>query len=79
MAKAATKQQPKTTSQIILEVLKLTKGASSPGNDTPLRITEAQLSEIEKRLTNLNGATPEARQREILGTCRSMGIRLRDG
>jgi ribosomal protein L11 len=72
------KQERNTTSSEIKKVLKIQKGSGSPGKDTPMKISRKDLEKLEKQLQTLTGSDKEARIREILGTCRSMGIVLQD-
>ncbi len=53
----------------------LAKGSGVPNREKVGTVTPAQVREIaERKLPDLNAATPEAAMRQIEGTARSMGI-----
>jgi len=55
------------------------KGASDTGRETIGKITRQQLREIaELKMKDLNAVDIEGAERQILGTARSMGIKLAD-
>ncbi len=55
------------------------KGASDTGRETVGKITRQQLREIaELKMKDLNAVDIEGAERQILGTARSMGIKLAD-
>jgi len=65
-------------SKIILTVLGISKGATSPGIDAPIYISRKQLEEVEKKCNSkLTGNTTDARINELLGICKSMGVILK--
>lgn len=54
------------------------KGSARPGHDEVAALTEGQLEEIAKRkLPDLNTSELQAAMRQIEGTARSMGVRVR--
>lgn len=61
-------------SRLILKILGLEKGSQKPPAKAGT-LTKAQVREIsEKKMPDLNAASPEAADRIIEGTARSMGI-----
>jgi len=55
------------------------KGSSDTGRETVGKITRQQLREIaEIKMKDLNAVDIEGAERQILGTARSMGIKLAD-
>ena len=54
------------------------KAAARPGHDQPLMITEKELEGVARRkLPDLNTDDLDAAMRQIDGTARSMGVRVR--
>lgn len=54
------------------------KGSARPGHDQPLTITERELEAVARRkLPDLNTDDLGAAMRQIEGTARSMGVRVR--
>ncbi len=54
------------------------KAAARPGHDQPLMITEKELEGVARRkLPDLNTDDLDAAMRQIEGTARSMGVRVR--
>lgn len=53
------------------------KGSGRPKSDFVGNITLEQVMEVvDMKLDDLQGATPRARAREVVGTCVSMGVRV---
>lgn len=64
---------------LILRSTKLPKGSGVPNKDKVGTITKAQLKEIaEIKMKDLNANDVEAAIKIIAGTCRSMGIVVKD-
>jgi large subunit ribosomal protein L11 len=62
-------------SRLILKILGLDKGSQKPGTKKAATLTKAQVRQIsEQKMPDLNAASPEAADRIIEGTARSMGI-----
>lgn len=54
------------------------QGSARPGHDQPLTITERELEAVARRkLPDLNTDDLGAAMRQIEGTARSMGVRVR--
>ena len=64
-------------SRLILKAAGLEKGATKPKEQKVGKLTKAQVAEIAKeKMPDLNASTPEAAERIIAGTARSMGIEV---
>jgi large subunit ribosomal protein L11 len=62
-------------SRLILKILGIEKGAQKPGGKKVATLTKAQVRQIsEQKMSDLSAASPEAADRIIEGTARSMGI-----
>lgn len=62
-------------SRLILKALGLEKGSGNPPKQKVGTITKAQVKEIAaEKMPDLNAASPEAAERIIAGTARSMGV-----
>lgn len=62
-------------SRLILKILGLEKASQKPGSQRAATITKAQVRQVsEQKMPDLNAASPEAADRIIEGTARSMGI-----
>ena len=67
------------TPLLILKALGLDKGSGVPNKNKVGQITRAQITEIAKtKIQDLKGATLEAVESQVAGTCRSMGITVVD-
>ena len=66
-----------SATKYILEELNIEKGSS---NATKIinKITLEQLDKIVNKMNNLTGLSIDAKRKEILGSCRSMGIVLKN-
>lgn len=64
---------------LIKKALNLPKGSSNTKKDTVGEITQAQLEEIAKtKMDDLNATTMESAVNMIKGSCRSMGVKVKD-
>ena len=67
------------TPLLILKAIGLDKGSGVPNKTKVGQITRAQISEIAKtKIQDLKGATLEAVESQVAGTCRSMGVTVVD-
>lgn len=65
-------------SRLILKKLDMKKASQKPGISKAGVITAAQVREVaEQKMPDLNANTPEAAERIIAGTARSMGINVK--
>jgi large subunit ribosomal protein L11 len=65
---------------LILKMLGLAKGSSTPHSNKVGKITQAQLIEIAKvKMPDITAASLDAAVRTIAGTARSMGIEVEGG
>ncbi len=65
-------------SRLILKKLAIEKGSQKPGPKKVASLTKAQVREIStQKMPDLTAASPEAADRIIEGTARSMGIDVR--
>ncbi|MBQ7566857.1 MAG: 50S ribosomal protein L11 [Oscillospiraceae bacterium] len=72
-----TKTPPTPT--LILKALNIEKGSGEPNKNKVATITSAQVREIaERKMPDLNAASIEAAMKQVVGTCRSMGIVVAD-
>ena len=63
------------TPLLIMKAIGLDKGSGVPNKNKVGQITRAQISEIAKtKIQDLKGATLEAVESQVAGTCRSMGV-----
>ena len=61
------------------EAAGLAKGSGIPSREIIGTVTSAQIRQIaEKKMADLNAASPEAADRMIMGSARSMGIDVVD-
>jgi large subunit ribosomal protein L11 len=59
--------------------LKLEKGSQKPGRETAATLTKAQAIEIgKKKMDDLNTKDEEMASRVVMGTARSMGIKIQE-
>lgn len=62
---------------LIRKAVGLAKGAQTPSRETVGTITREQLEQIAKtKIQDLNAADLEGAVRQIMGTCRSMGVQV---
>lgn len=62
-------------SRLILKILGMEKGSQKPGPKKVASLTKAQVRAVsEQKMPDLSAASPEAADRIIEGTARSMGI-----
>lgn len=67
------------TPQLVMKAIKLDKGSGVPNKTKVGKITKAQITEIAKtKMPDLNVNTLEAAERQVAGTCRSMGVTVED-
>ena len=65
---------------LIKKALNLPKGSSTPNKDKVGEITQAQLEEIAKiKMNDLNATSMEAAVNMIKGSCRAMGVTVKEG
>jgi len=65
-------------SRLILKKLGLDKASQKPGSKSAGTISKAQIREIaEQKMPDLSAGSPEAADRIIEGTARSMGIQVK--
>ncbi len=63
------------TPLLIMKAIGLEKGSGVPNKNKVGQITRAQITEIAKtKIQDLKGATLEAVESQVAGTCRSMGV-----
>jgi len=64
-------------SVLIRKAVGLAKGAQTPSRETVGAISRAQLEQIAKtKMRDLNATDLEGAVRQIMGTCRSMGVKV---
>ena len=64
---------------LIKKALNLSKGSSNPKKDKVGEITRAQLEEIAKiKMNDLNATSMESAVKMIKGSCRSMGVTVKE-
>ena len=64
---------------LIKKALNLPKGSSVPNKDKVGEITRAQLEEIAKiKMNDLNATTMDAAVKMIAGSCRAMGVTVKE-
>lgn len=64
-------------SEMIKKILGIEKGSSKPGRETVGTLTKAQTEEIaKKKMSDLNTKDLEAAKRTVIGTAKSMGIKV---
>ena len=67
------------TPLLIMKAIGLEKGSGAPNKNKVGQITRAQITEIAKtKIQDLKGATLEAVESQVAGTCRSMGVTVVD-
>ena len=67
------------TPLLIMKAIGLEKGSGVPNKNKVGTITRAQIAEIAKtKMQDLEGASQEAVESQVRGTCRSMGITVVD-
>lgn len=65
---------------LIKKALNLPKGSAVPNKDKVGEITQAQLEEIAKiKMNDLNATSLEAAVNMIKGSCRAMGVTVKEG
>ena len=65
-------------SRLILKILGLEKASQKPGQKSAGTITKAQVKQVaEQKMPDLSAGSPEAAERIIEGTARSMGIQVK--
>ena len=65
-------------SRLILKILGMEKASQKPGSQKAGTLSKAQVRQIsEQKMPDLNAASPEAADRIIEGTARSMGIEVK--
>ena len=65
---------------LIKKALNLSKGSAVPNKDKVGEITQEQLEEIAKiKMNDLNATTLEAAVKMIKGSCRAMGVTVKEG
>ena len=63
------------TPLLLMKPIGLAKGSGVPNKNKVGQITRAQITEIAKtKMQDLKGATLEAVESQVAGTCRSMGV-----
>ena len=64
---------------LIKKALNLPKGSAVPNKDKVAEITRAQLEEIAKiKMNDLNATTMDAAVEMIKGSCRAMGVTVKE-
>ena len=64
---------------LIKKALNLPKGSATPNKDKVGEITQAQLEEIAKiKMDDLNATTMDAAVKMIAGSCRAMGVTVKE-
>ena len=64
---------------LIKKAINLAKGSAAPNKDKVGEITRAQLEEIAKiKMNDLNATSMEAAVKMIAGSCRAMGVVVKD-
>ena len=64
---------------LIKKALNLSKGSAVPNKDKVAEITREQLEEIAKiKMNDLNATTMEAAVKMIAGSCRAMGVTVKE-
>jgi large subunit ribosomal protein L11 len=67
------------TTDLIKKACGIDKANSKPGHDEPIILTKAALREIaEKKAADANANDVEAAERAVIGTARSMGIKVEE-
>lgn len=65
---------------LIKKALNLSKGSAVPNKDKVAEITREQLEEIAKiKMNDLNATTMDAAVEMIKGSCRAMGVTVKEG
>lgn len=63
-------------SEMIRQVLKIEKGSEKPGRKEAGVLTKSQITKIAKeKMKDLNTEDPEAAEKTVMGTARSMGVK----
>lgn len=66
-------------SELIKQTLKIQKGSQKPGRETAATLTKKQAIEIGKtKMDDLNTKDEEMASRVVMGTARSMGIKIQE-
>ena len=66
------------TSELIKKAAKIPKGAADPKRDRVGVLTDAQVTEIAQiKLPDLNANDLDAAKKQVVGTARQMGVRVR--
>lgn len=64
-------------SELIKKEINLEKGASSAGRETVGKLTGAQVEKIaQEKIEDLNATEIEAAKKTVMGTARSMGVKI---
>ena len=64
---------------LIKKALNITKGSAAPNKDKVASITKAQLEELANiKLNDLNATSMEAAVKMIAGSCRAMGVTVKE-
>ncbi len=67
------------TAELIRKRANISKGSSTPGSATVGQLAMADVAEIAKiKLPDLNAADDTAAQKTVMGTARSMGVKIID-
>jgi large subunit ribosomal protein L11 len=65
---------------LLKEAAQLAKGSGVPNREKVGQVTRSQVRQIsERKIKDLNAGSPEAADRIVAGTARSMGIEIVDG
>ena len=65
---------------MIKKALNISKGSAAPNKDKVAEITREQLEEIAKiKMNDLNATTMDAAVEMIKGSCRAMGVTVKEG
>ncbi len=66
------------TSELIKKAAKIAKGAADPKRDRAGVLTDAQVTEIAQiKMPDLNANDLDAAKKQVVGTARQMGVRVR--
>lgn len=66
-------------SELIKQTLKIEKGSQKPGRETAATLTKSQAVQIGKtKMDDLNTKDEEMASRVVMGTARSMGIKVQE-
>jgi large subunit ribosomal protein L11 len=63
--------------ELIKQALKIQSGAGNPLKDTVGTLSQEQIAEIaEKKMPDLNSHDIESAKQQVVGTCKSMGVKV---